>query len=646
MRTNYLPFSRPCIGEEEIAEVVDTLRSDWITTGPKVKRFEQVLASAVEAPSALALSSCTAALHLAILSQGIGSGDTVVTTPMTFCSGVHAIEQAGARPILVDVEPDTLNIDPVKVSDTIKDQIRRGSDKSLKAILPVHLYGHPCEMASLLEIAERHHLAVIEDAAHAIPATYNGRPIGAQAPSCSIPVMTCFSFYATKNLTTAEGGMLTGSTEAIDEARLWSLHGMSRDAWNRYGAEGSWFYEVVRPGFKYNMTDLQAAIGLHQLRKQTQFRARRAEIARRYDAAFSQSELLQVPAQRPGVGHAWHLYVLRLHVDRLNFTRNQFIDELAARRIASSVHFIPVHLHPYFRDKYGYKPEDFPIAYREYQRIISLPLYPGMNDQDVEDVIEAVICIARKHARHITSSGSTSVEAANEAQSEVTAMPHNARKMEIAMRRAFDLLCAATGLAILVPIFVLVAAAIKLDDGGPVFYFQSRVGKRLGKFNLLKFRTMIPGSAESGAITAPRDPRITRVGHWLRKYKIDELPQLLNVLTGEMQLVGPRPELECYVKCFPGQYAELLQEPPGITDLASLTFRHEDELFQAGQLEEQYVQRILPEKLRLSLKYSRARTIWSDLQIRLRTVLGLKSTTFVNRQKCEDPTTLSPGTSS
>src|SRR4030088_1507544 len=291
MRKEYLSFSHPCISEEEIAEVVDTLRSDWITTGPKVKRFEEEFAAAVDAPAALALSSCTAALHLALISQGIGPGDAVLTTPMTFCSGVHVIEQVGACPILIDVEPDTLNIDPAKVSEAVKKfSGRRNIGRQLKAILPVHLYGHPCEMDTLLETAQEHSLAIIEDAAHALPAKYKDRTIGSRLKNSPVPVLTCFSFYATKNMTTAEGGMLTGAPEAVEEARVWSLHGMNRDAWKRYGAGNSWYYEVTHPGFKYNMTDLQAAIGLHQLVKLRGFRARRAEIARRYSAAFSRFE--------------------------------------------------------------------------------------------------------------------------------------------------------------------------------------------------------------------------------------------------------------------------------------------------------------------------------------------------------------------
>jgi dTDP-4-amino-4,6-dideoxygalactose transaminase len=392
MRNRFLSFSPPLIADEEIDEVVDTLHSDWITTGPKVRRFEEAFAAFVGASGALALNSCTGALHVALAALGIGPGDVVITTPMTFCSSVHVIEHVGARPLLVDVEPDTLNIDPAQVQE----QVQEAANGRVKAILPVHLYGHPCEMQTLLDVAQNYDLAIVEDAAHALPAVYKDWLIGSSAysretlESTAAHVLTCFSFYATKNLTTAEGGMLTGSPKLLDDARIWSLHGMSRDAYKRYSSEGSWYYEVVRPGFKYNMTDIQAAIGLHQLSKLPRFQARRQEIARRYNAAFSQFEELQTPTVRSEVEPAWHLYVLRLHPERLQIGRNQFIEELKARYIGTSVHFIPIHLHPYYRDKYGYKPDDYPVAYQEYQRLISLPLYPRMSDQDVEDVVEAV----------------------------------------------------------------------------------------------------------------------------------------------------------------------------------------------------------------------------------------------------------------
>ena len=389
MRDTFLPFSSPLIGEEEISEVVDTLRSDWITTGPKVKRFEEVFAAFIGVPAALTLNSCTAALHVALATLSIGPGDAVITTPLTFCSSIHVIGHVGARPILMDVEPDTLNIDPAKVEAVLKSALRNPKS-AIKALLPVHLYGHPCNMDAIMEIAREYNLRVIEDAAHALPAKYNGRPVG------TIGDLTAFSFYATKNITTGEGGMLTGKPELIEEARLWSLHGMSRDAWKRYSNEGSWYYEVVRPGFKYNMTDIAAAIGIQQLKKLPMFQARRREIVRRYNEAFSQFEELQIPTERPEVEHAWHLYVIRLNLELLKISRNQFIEKLKARNIGTSVHFIPIHLHPYYRDKYGFKPDDFPVAYREYQRIISLPLYPKMANQDVEDVIEAVIDVVQR----------------------------------------------------------------------------------------------------------------------------------------------------------------------------------------------------------------------------------------------------------
>lgn len=385
IRSEFLPFSPPLIGEEEIAEVVDTLRSGWITTGPKTKQFEQEFAEFIGVPSALAVSSATDAMLVGLAALGIGPGDEVVTTPMTFCSTVHVIEHLGARPVLADVGPDTLNVDPEQVASAITPRTR--------AVMPVHLYGHPCEMDALLDIAAQHNLYVLEDAAHALPARYKGRMIG------TLGTLTAFSFYATKNLTTAEGGMLTGDPDVVEQARVWSLHGMSRDAYKRYSAEGSWYYEVILPGFKCNMTDIQAAIGLHQLGKLPQFQARRRGIVRRYNAAFSQIEELQIPVEHPQVEHAWHLYALRLNLEGLAIDRARFIRELRARNIGTSVHFVPIHLHPYYRDKYGYQPQDFPMAYENYQRLVSIPLNLRMSDQDVNDVIEAVLDVVNAYRR-------------------------------------------------------------------------------------------------------------------------------------------------------------------------------------------------------------------------------------------------------
>jgi dTDP-4-amino-4,6-dideoxygalactose transaminase len=385
MRDTFLPFSPPLIGEEEIDEVVDTLKSDWITTGPKTKKFEDEFKNYFNAPAALALNSCTAALHTSLIALGIGQGDEVITTPMTFCSTVNVIEHVGARPVLVDVEPDTLNIDPEKIERAITPRTR--------AIIPVHYSGHPAELDYIYEIAEKYNLFVIEDAAHAVSAKYKGKFIG----SSSNPV--CFSFYATKNLTTAEGGMLTGNPEFIEKAKVISLHGMSRDAWKRYSKEGSWYYEVVTPGFKYNMTDIQASLGIWQLRKLGRFQARRREIVKMYNEHFSKEEALEIPVERQHVEHAWHLYVLRLNASALKIGRNEFIEELAKRNIGTSVHFIPVHIHPYYKKKYNYKPEDFPVAYSNYLRMVSIPLCPKLTDNDVYDVIEAVLDVVKVYKR-------------------------------------------------------------------------------------------------------------------------------------------------------------------------------------------------------------------------------------------------------
>ena len=376
MRETFLAFSPPSLGSEEIAEVIDTLKTDWITTGPKTRRFEKEFGAYVGAPAALAAFSATDAMQVALAALGVQPGDEVITTAMTFCSTAHVIEHLGARPVLVDVEPDTLCIDPAAVERAITPKTR--------GLLPVHLYGHPCEMDALMSLAKAHDLFVLEDAAHAVPARYRGRLVG------TIGTATAFSFYATKNMTTGEGGMLTADADLIAKARVWALHGMSRDAYQRYTAAGSWFYEVVAPGFKCNMTDIQASLGLQQLAKLAGFQTRRREIVDRYHRAFERMPELEVPTERAHVQSAWHIYALRLNLEALHIDRARFIEELKARRIGASVHFIPMHLHAYYRDKYGYTPSDFPVAYENYQRLVSLPLHPRLTNEDVDDVIEAV----------------------------------------------------------------------------------------------------------------------------------------------------------------------------------------------------------------------------------------------------------------
>lgn len=381
-----VPFYRPAIDSADVRAVVRALKSGWITTGPKTREFEQVFAEYTAAPAALALSSCTAGLHLAILSLGVGPGDYVLTTPMTFCSGVHVIEHAGAVPLLADIDPFTLNIDPEKIEEVILENKKRR--RKIKAMIVTHFAGHPCDMDRIGALSRKYRIPVVEDAAHAVPAKFRGRMVG------GLGNLTAFSFYATKNLATGEGGMLTGPPSLLKKARRLSLHGMSRDAWKRYAAGGSWHYDVVEAGFKYNMTDIQAALGLSQLAKLKKMQERRRQIVKAYDEAFIKIPELFLPVEKKSVEHAWHLYVLRLNPGLLKISRNEFIKELNAKGIGTSVHFIPMHRHRYYKKKYGWKPADFPNAEREYQRSISLPLYPGMTDSDVRRVIDAVRCAA------------------------------------------------------------------------------------------------------------------------------------------------------------------------------------------------------------------------------------------------------------
>lgn len=383
MRTKFLPFSPPSIGDEERAEVLDTLNSDWITTGPKTKTFEAKLKACLEAPNVVALNSCTAGLHVGLVALGIQPGDEVIVPSMTFCATANVVEHIGARPVLVDVQPDTLNIDPAAVA--------RAITPKTKAIMPVHYAGHPAALDEIFGLAERHGLAVLEDAAHAISARYKGRLVGSRNN------LAAFSFYATKNITTAEGGCLTGEAELVERARIIGHHGMNRDAWKRFDRSGSWYYEVVLPGFKYNMTDIQAALGLHQLDRLKGFQQRRREVVKAYAAGLGRMKCLELPVERPEVESSWHLYVIRLHLDQLRIDRNGFIEELKDRNIGTSVHYLPVHMQPYYRDKYGYRPEDCPVAAQAFPRMITLPLHPGMSDQDVADVVEAIGDIIQNH---------------------------------------------------------------------------------------------------------------------------------------------------------------------------------------------------------------------------------------------------------
>jgi dTDP-4-amino-4,6-dideoxygalactose transaminase len=384
-RASFLPFALPSIGEEEIAEVVDSLRSGWITSGPKVKRFEAEFSQYIGCRHAMAVNSCTAALHIALTALDVGPGDEVIVPTLTFCSSANVVVHVGARPILVDVGAD-FNVQA--------ETIERAVTPKTKAIILVHYSGQACDLAAVYAVARRHHLAVIEDAAHAVGTEYDGHKIGASYHTQASGVtkhITCFSFYAIKNLTTGEGGMIvTSNDELAERMRKLTLHGMNRDAWKRYSSAGSWFYEVQEPGYKDNMTDIQAAMGIHQLKKLDGFIETRARYARMYTEAFADLAEVATPLVHADRKHAWHLYIIKLALERLTIDRAQFIEKLFAEKIGTSVHFIPVHLHPYYRERFGYQRGDLKQAEYFYDQIVSLPLYPSMTEDDIQDVIRVV----------------------------------------------------------------------------------------------------------------------------------------------------------------------------------------------------------------------------------------------------------------
>lgn len=394
VREQFLPFALPSIGEEEIAEVVDTLRSGWVTTGPKVNRFEGEFSTYTAATHAIAVNSCTAGLHTALTALGIGPGDEVIVPTFTFCATANVVVHLGARPVLVDIGDD-FQIDPARLGAAITTRTR--------AIMPVHYAGQACDLDAIYEIGDQHGLAVIEDAAHAVGSTYHGKRIGCDQLSSAYPELhraTAFSFYANKNMTTGEGGMITTSDgELSREMRILSLHGMSKDAWKRYTNSGSWAYDVVAAGYKNNMTDIAAALGIHQLRRLDGFIKSRQRIARLYDEAFAGLDVLETPIKHLDRNHVYHLYAIRLNLSRLRIDRAEFIEQLKTLKIGASVHFIPVHQHPFYQERFGYRPGDLPQAEAIYDSILSLPLFPRMSDQDVNDVSEAVHHIALRNRR-------------------------------------------------------------------------------------------------------------------------------------------------------------------------------------------------------------------------------------------------------
>lgn len=390
-----VPFHRASIGPEEEREVLEALRSGWITTGPKAKRFEREFASYVGAKRGLALAHCTGALHLALWGLGISPGDDVITTPYTFTATAEVLSYLGARPVFVDIDPGTFNINPARIEEVLES----GKLKHARAIVPVHFAGQPCDMDRIMSIARHYQLRVVEDAAHAAGASryLEGRGMTRIG---SIGDASCFSFYATKNITCAEGGMITTEDEALaDRLQVASLHGMDRDAWRRYDNSGTWYYEIHDLGFKYNLSDVHAAIGLAQLRRADQFMARRSNVAERYSEAFKNEPALQVPFVERGVEHAWHLYILRLRPERLKIGRNQFVEEMKARGVGVSVHCIPLHTMDFYRRTFGYRTGEFPVTEDLFSRCLSLPIYARMSQQDVEHVIESVLRIVGENRR-------------------------------------------------------------------------------------------------------------------------------------------------------------------------------------------------------------------------------------------------------
>lgn len=384
-RENFIPYNVPDITDAEIQEVVDTLKSGWLAKGPRTVEFEKRFAEYVGAKHAVAVNSCTAALHVSLLTQDIGPGDEVITTPMTFASTASTILHTGATPVFADIDYATGCIDPAEIEKKITSKT--------KAVVPVHYSGQVCDLDRIYEIADKHGLYVSEDAAHALWSRYKGRLIGNKLKGAA-----SYSFYATKNLCTGEGGMLATDSDGIAaRARVLTSHGMSKNAWNRYAKGGTWKYDIVEPGFKYNMFDIQAALGLKQLERLEDMQARRLKIAARYQEEFGKMDAVDLPVVPDYATHCWHLYILRIVPEELTIDRDQFIVELNERNVGTSVHFIPVHLMSAYRSRFGYKEGDFPNTEKHFNRIISLPLYPTMTEEETEYVVGAVRDIIEKY---------------------------------------------------------------------------------------------------------------------------------------------------------------------------------------------------------------------------------------------------------
>jgi dTDP-4-amino-4,6-dideoxygalactose transaminase len=381
-----VPFFRPMLGPEEAAAVTRVLESGWITMGPETQEFEREIAALVGARHGVAVSSCTAALFLGLEALGVRPGDDVITSSYTFSATANVIEHLGARPVFIDIERDTFNLDATLLERAVTPKTR--------VILPVHFAGQPCDMDAINEIARDHRISVLDDAAHALGARYEGRDVGTL---CDV---TAFSFYANKNLTTGDGGMATTDrTDIAERIESTRLHGLSRGAWGRYRDRSAWRYEVLTPGWKANLTDIQAAVGRVQLQRFAGMQTRRAEIAGMFDEALRGLDGIGLPVARPNVTHAWHLYPIIVERDALSIDRDRFIDELSDAGVMTSMHFIPVHTHPYYRERYGFAPGALPVTESAAETEVSLPLFPAMTDDEVWIVVEAVRDIVRRHRR-------------------------------------------------------------------------------------------------------------------------------------------------------------------------------------------------------------------------------------------------------
>jgi perosamine synthetase len=391
-----VPFFRPNIGKEEIEEVIDSLRSGWLTTGPKTKKFEEEFAKIVKAPYAVAVNSCTAALHLALESLHLQKDEAVLVPTMTFAATAEVVRYLNAEPVLVDVHKDTLHINLKDAEERLKN-----CKKKVVGIIPVHIGGFMVNMREINEFAQKHSLWVVEDAAHSFPSAWrDGKEKEWRVCGCGDSEVACFSFYANKTITTGEGGMATTHKEELaDRMRVMSLHGISKDAWKRFSSSGSWYYEIVAPGFKYNLTDIASAIGLWQLKKAEEFRIKREKIALKYFEGLKSVDEIELPPRSEDRIHSWHLFYIRLNLQKLSINRSEFIEKLKERGVMTSVHWMPLHLHPYYKEVYGHKEEDFEVASKVYLQLISLPIFPDMREEESDYVIENVKRLCKEYKR-------------------------------------------------------------------------------------------------------------------------------------------------------------------------------------------------------------------------------------------------------